>query len=372
MKILHFIDSMRIGGSEGQTAEVAARQVAAGHTVTIGCLHLDGPHLAMLKAQGIDCQEFPLHGGVFSIAGLRRILGLASYIRRQGFDVVHTHDLYSNLIAVPAAALARTRRILSSRRDLASWWWYTARNRRMLRWIQGLSHLVLANSQAVKDFLVEKDGFKPARIAVIRNAVDVDRFQLPSARDRYFAHWSSDSVIFLMVANMHTHTKGHQHLIHAAASVCRSHPMVRFALVGDGALRGEFESMVTSQGLAAYFQFMGARTDVPQLLASCDATLLASLAEGLPNSVLEYLSAGKPCIASRVGGIPELITDHETGLLVPPSDPAALAFAIASIMDDRELAMHMGKAGQTRMRQEFSYERLLAELDKAYVGASCH
>lgn len=369
MKIFHFIDSMRIGGSEGQTAEVAARQVKRGHDVTIGCLHLDGPNLSRLESIGVKCIEFPVAGGLLSARGLLRILKLSQLIAASNFDVVHTHDLYSNLMAIPAAALAKVPRIISSRRDLASWWWYTPRNRRILRWIQKLSHVVVANSQGVKNFLVEHDGFESRHVTVIRNAVDDSRFNLPSERSVFFSHWPSDAFIFVVVANMHTHTKGHRFLIECIESVRKKHPRARFALVGDGALRVEFESLCYQIGQSDAILFMGARTDVPRILASCDAAILPSLAEGLPNSVLEYMAAARPIIATQVGGIPELIDQGVTGLLVPPADTVSLANAIMQVMDDPMASLKMGQLAREKAQSEFSYERLLDDIDSIYKNS---
>jgi glycosyltransferase involved in cell wall biosynthesis len=366
MKIFHFIDSMRIGGSEGQTAEVAARFVAAGHDVHIGCLHLDGPNLIELKKRNITCIEFPLHGGVISPSGLRRILTLSQYLRREKFDVVHTHDLYSNLIAVPAAKIAGTKLIISSRRDLASWWWYTPRNRRILRWIQKLSKYVLANSQGVKDFLVNEDGFAPAHVRVIRNAVEVDRFQITPNRSAVFPGWPASDRVFAMVANMHTPTKGHSHLIDAAKLICSQHPEARFALIGDGVLRAEFQAKIDALGLHDHFRFLGARTDIPNVLAAADAAILPSLAEGLPNSVLEYLAAGKPTIATAVGGIPEIIQDRYNGILIAPADHSAISAAVLYLLDHPDEATKLAKQGQSDAREKFSFDRLMRELEELY------
>jgi L-malate glycosyltransferase len=368
MKILHFIDSLNIGGSEGQTAEVAARQAAAGHAVSIGCLHLDGPNLSALREKGVACQEFPLRGSLFGVDGIRSVVALARFIRRGKFDVVHTHDLYSNLVAVPAAAIARTPRIISSRRDLASWWWYTPRNRRILRWIQRLSHVVIANSESVKRFLVDEDGFSPAHVSVVYNAVDPTRFASRSDRGILFPGRGPDTYLFAVVANMHTHTKGHKYVIEAVASLCKSHPEAHIVLVGDGALRSEFELQAKTLGVSENCVFLGARADVPAILSVCDAAILPSLAEGFPNSVLEYLAAGKPVIASSVGGIPEVIEHGVTGLLVPPKEAGQLEDAMRFLLENREAAQTMARRGQDLVGLQFTYDALLSRLESIYRG----
>ena len=367
MKILHFIDSLRIGGSESQTVEVAVRQAARGSQVTIGCLSLAGSHARDLEARGVRSIEFPIGRSLLSIASLRRILALARYLRGEKFDVVHTHDLYSNLFAVPAAWLARAPRIFSSRRDLASWYWYTARNRRILRLVQNRCDKVVANSQGVKDFLVTQDGFSPEHVVVVRNGVDFTRFVADGHRLLTLPGLHPQHFVFAVVANMHVHTKGHLVLIDAVELACRQVRDFRIVLVGDGELRQEFAARIAATGLQDYFVFLGPRTDIPEILAACDGGVLASHAEGLPNAVLEYLAAGKSIIATSVGGVPEIIESDKNGLLVPPNNPAALADAIVRLVSDRPLASRLGAQARRDAVDKFSFERLLDNLERLYA-----
>jgi glycosyltransferase involved in cell wall biosynthesis len=282
---------------------------------------------------------------------------------------VHTHDLYSNLLGVPAAWLAGTRTIISSRRDLGSWWWYTKRNRKILRLIQSLSSSVVANSQAVKDLLVKQDGFAATRIHVIHNGVELERFRLSENGKKELEVLQSipkSHKKVVLVANMHVETKGHKCLIQAAKSVCNRVPEVTFVLVGDGELRPKFEQQIAELNLRKNFLFLGTRNDVPEILAACDLGLLCSLAEGLPNAVLEYLAAGLPVVATSVGGVPEIIEHGVNGLLVPPSDTAALASAILEILQDTELASAMRRRAREVAIRKFSFDRLISELEQLY------
>jgi glycosyltransferase involved in cell wall biosynthesis len=111
---------------------------------------------------------------------------------------------------------------------------------------------------------------------------------------------------------------------------------------------------------------LGARTDIPQILAAADAAILPSMAEGLPNAVLEYLAAGKPTIATSVGGIPEIIQHEKNGLLIPPGSPEALQSAIIRILSNPSEAAEFARAGRADMREKFSFERLVQELENLY------
>ena len=124
--------------------------------------------------------------------------------------------------------------------------------------------------------------------------------------------------------------------------------------------------MASQLNLSENILFLGRRDDVSSLLACCDLFVLPSWAEGLPNCVLEAMAARLPVVATRVGGIPELIEDGRNGLLVPPKDPAALAAAIRRLLEDSSLADKLAQGAQERARTEFSFERLLSELDQLY------
>ncbi|HEY1271824.1 MAG TPA: glycosyltransferase, partial [Terriglobales bacterium] len=140
----------------------------------------------------------------------------------------------------------------------------------------------------------------------------------------------------------------------------------RFVFAGDGACRKDYETQVANLGLERNVLFLGRRTDVPDILTSSDIAVLPSQAEGLPNAVLEYLAAGLPTIASNVGGNAEIIRDGETGLLVPPDNPTVLAQSLLKLLRGPELASRIGAAGQQRVRNDFSFERMIEEVDKLY------
>jgi glycosyltransferase involved in cell wall biosynthesis len=149
--------------------------------------------------------------------------------------------------------------------------------------------------------------------------------------------------------------------------VVREFPSTRFVLVGDGEQRARFVQQVAGLGLEQNFLFLGRRADIPDILACCDIAVLPSRAEGLPNAVLEYMAAGLPTIVSRVGGNAELIEDGVTGLLVPPEDSAALSAGLLKLLRDPGLARQMAQSGHEFTIRNFSFERLVREVDALYT-----
>ncbi|MGH9434257.1 MAG: glycosyltransferase [Terriglobia bacterium] len=367
LKVFYFIDSLHLGGSEKQLVQTALRLDAAKYEVTVGCLHAEGPLADPLRKARINVLEFDPKGGVGSPSSVREMLRLARFLRRERYDVIHTFDLYSNLMGIPAAWLARVPLRISSRRDLGSWWWYTPRNRKILRKVLGLSHVIVVNSQAVRNFMIDDDGYSTGKIQVVLNGIDVDQFsQIKAGRREVLPGLNPEHRVVTLVANMNVATKGHAELIEAARSVCSRVPQARFVLVGDGRERAGLELRVQKVGLAGKVMFLGRRTDVPEILKCSDLSVLPSWAEGLPNVVMESVAVGTPVVATRVGGTPEIIEDEVSGLLVPPRDPAALAAAIIRLLEDPELAARMASKAIETLRERFSFSRMIQELEALY------
>jgi len=364
-RVFHLIDSFNVGGTETQAVELARRLPATGYEVTVGCLKREGPLEDRLQGTGIAIREFRSRGGIDSPSGLRQLLRMTWFLR--SFDIVHTHDLWSNLVGVPAARLAGVPAIVSSRRDLSHSEWYQGRRRVCLKWIQNLGGTVVTNAVPIRDVLLGEDRFDPRKVRVIHNGVDVAKFK--SARKdriRLFPD-AGDGKLVVLVGNMHTDVKGHPWLIAAAPAVLEQFPDTRFVLVGEGEQRSHFEKQVRDLGFLQSFLFLGRRSDIPEILASCDIAVLPSRAEGLPNAVLEYMAAGLPVIASRVGGNAELVQDGVTGMLVPSEDSAALSAALLKLLSEPALAARLAQAGHEFTVRNFSFERLVQDVDALYA-----
>jgi L-malate glycosyltransferase len=365
-RVFFLLDSLQIGGTETQAVELARRLDSERYQVTLGCLRLEGPLLETLQGSLVSVVEFCPRGGVNSPGGAYQMLRLAWFLRRHHFDVVHTHDLWSNLLGIPSARMARVPVLISSRRDLSHLSWYTPGRRRILRHLQNLSSVVLANSGEVREHLMRDDQFRPDQIEVIRNGVDVERFQVKRERLRFFPGLDRHKLVVL-VGNMLSRIKGHLCLLSAASRIDREFPDARFVFLGDGPERGMFEHRAQELGIGGKVLFLGRRGDIAPLLVCCDIAVLPSEAESLPNALLEYLAAGLPTVASDVGGNSEIVEHGRTGLLVAPQDPEALAEAILCLLRDPGAARQLGSAGREHVRKHFSFERLVAEIDGLYT-----
>ncbi len=366
-RVFFLLDSLQIGGTETQAVELALRLDPAHYAVTLGCLQLAGPLLAKLEGSSVAVMEWKTRGGVNSPAGIYQILRLAKFLRRKRFEVVHLHDLWSNLLGIPAAWLARVPVIISSRRDLAHLAWYTPKRRKILRHLQSLSTAVLVNSGEIRQQLVHEDGFPPASIRVVHNGIDLDRFKNLQVNRARLLPGLENCKLIVSVANMHSDVKGQPTLIKAAAEVCAKFPQAKFVLIGDGTRRAAFENMAAELGLKNNVLFLGQRHDVADLLAGCDIAVLPSQAEGFPNALLEYMAAGLPAIATDVGGNREVIEHGVNGLLCAPNNPNAMAKAILHLLENPEAASTMAHAGRERVRRDFNFDKLVANTDALYT-----
>ncbi|MBS3956574.1 MAG: glycosyltransferase family 4 protein [Clostridiales bacterium] len=155
--------------------------------------------------------------------------------------------------------------------------------------------------------------------------------------------------------------KGAEYFIQMAARLVQREPDVCFVVVGSGPEEGRLREIAAAYALGERLVFLGHVSPAAPVLAACDVVVLPSLSEGMPTVTLEAMALAKPVVATRVGGLPDVVADGETGLLVPPADPDALAEAVASLLRDPARARAMGEAGRARVEERFTLERMLAE-----------
>jgi glycosyltransferase involved in cell wall biosynthesis len=218
---------------------------------------------------------------------------------------------------------------------------------------------IVAISEKIADILAE-GGVRKEKIRVIYSGVDPAPFA--EARERVLG---SDAPVIGTVAVLEER-KGHRYLLQAAALLKQKGHRLIYRFAGEGSRRGELQGLVRKLGLQEEVSFLGFVSDVPRFLASIDLLVLPSLYEGLGVSVLEAMAAGRAVVASRVGGLPELVDDSVTGLLVPPRDFSALATAIAGLISQRSRMNEMGKKAWKHVEQNFTMERMAKQNEEYY------
>jgi glycosyltransferase involved in cell wall biosynthesis len=360
--VLHVVDCLNVGGTERQLFELIRRVDRRRFRPLVACFKAKGELLPRLRELGIEPLEFPLGGTLLHATTAVQIARMALYCHLEKVKIIHAHDFYSNLIGVAAAKLAGARAI-ASRRDLGHW--LSPIQRRALRFMMWRSDYVIANAVAVGDLVTRKEGVPAEKLLVVPNGIDVHLFDAEAARepDPLLPPNPEGLPRVAMVANMHLPDKGHGDLLEAAARLAARGRRAQWLLVSDGALRAQHEERARALGLAV--DFLGRRDDVPRILRRVDLVVHPSWAEGFPNVVLEAMCAGRPVVATRVGGCPELI-DDDTGLLVEPRQPEALADAVEQLLSQPKRAQKMGERGRRRVEERYSLDRMSASVQSLY------
>jgi len=260
--------------------------------------------------------------------------------------------------------------VIASIRDRAPY--LTAMQKRVQRYACQFADCILVNAAAVKDWLIG-DGYDGSKISVIRNGVDLGRFDNPPAPEQLRRQLGlPDNTPLVGVVSRLTRLKGLEHFLEAAATVRAQTPAVRFLVVGetspmDRQYLDELRQYAARCGVADHVIFTGLRTDVPAVLASLTVSVMPSLNEALSNVVLESMAAGAPTVATKVGGTPEALIDGVTGVLVPPADSAALADAITALLRDPQSAAQLGRAARARIADHFSVRRMVCATEDLYT-----
>ncbi len=283
---------------------------------------------------------------------------VAAELRDSSADVLLCHGYKANILGRLAARRVGVPVVAVSR----GWTWEGRKMRaytHLDKWhLRAMDHVVsVSEGQAAK---VRACGVPPERMTTIRNSARLAAFTEPDAAycTKLLAKFTpSDGVERVVVAaGRLSPEKGFGVLIDAAAEVCANDPGVGFVLFGEGDERAALEARIAARGLTRRFRMPGFTPDLDRYLPCADVVALSSFTEGLPNVLLEASAAGVPVVGTAVGGVPEVIADGETGYVVPPRDPAALAEKLTRLLGDCDLRRTMGDAGRRRMRTQFTFE----------------
>lgn len=295
-------------------------------------------------------------------ADLWASLKLSLVMKKKKCQLAHFHDAHSLSLGLRAASWAKVPIIVAHRRvDFPLGRNFFSRKKYGPR-----VDSIIAISEGVKKVLVE-GGVPPEKIAVIPSGIDLSVFEEVKDRDflrREFG-FASDDFLVGIVAALEDH-KGHVYLFQATKIVREYSPKIKLIVVGTGSLRLELESKSQQLGIEDIVFFLGFREDVPRILASLDLFVLSSHLEGLGSSLLDAMACGLPVVATRTGGIPEIVHHGETGLLVPTKDPEALARAIIELYHNRNLARYLAERGQQYVRRHFSAEAMADRVIELY------
>ncbi len=357
-RVLLVIDELDIGGTEQQIVELV-RVMPRDRYHPVVCCFRAGRKAAEIEDLGVRVIRLRKRWH----ADPRLVLALSRHMRAAEIDIVHTFLIGANLWGRLAALLARVPVIIASERNVDVW--EDPLKLHIGRALARVTHRIVANADAVRRYLIAR-GVAADRVVTIRNGVNLERFDRPLDRVglRRSLGVAPDDILAAVVARLEPQ-KGHDTVIEAACRLRNACPRVRFLFVGGGSRDAELPAIVARRGLGDTILFTGFRTDSADLIRAAHLSILVSAKEGLSNTLLESLAAGRPVIASAVGGNAEVISP-DVGVLVPAGDATILASALRQLVSSPEEAAQMGARGRQRARREFSVERMVAETTALY------
>jgi glycosyltransferase involved in cell wall biosynthesis len=289
------------------------------------------------------------------------ILKLRTILKDKGIEIVNTHSGIDSWIGGIAAKLARVSLLVRTRHL------NIPLKRSIFNFIHYLPDLYITCGQNMRTTLVDQCGFPAERVVSIPTGVPkgfIDLKRDPEAKKEFGLR--ADAPVITNVGILRR-VKGHETTFRAVKAVVREFPDARFLIVGDGPRRAELERMAWEMGIAEYVIFTGFIEDIGRIYSFTDLSILSSWSEGLPQSVIQALAAGVPVVATRVGGVPEVVIHEKTGYLAEAGDHEGFAREIIRALKEPERARQMAFAGKELVRNGYSVEHMLDEIERVYT-----
>ena len=361
---LHIDTARTWRGGQNQVLLTVNGLRSIGHRTAL-VAHPDG-ELRRRAAEGLDLIPIAPRTEMDLSAAWR----LSRVIRQLGPDIIHAHDAHGVAMAALALSMGaasatraggRAPALVAARRVD-----FHLRGNSFSRWKQRQVDCFIAASEAIRRMLVV-DGVPAERTITVHEGIDVEHVLAAPPVNVHEAFWlPHHAPVVGNVAALVPH-KGQRHLVDAAHLVVREVPDARFVILGEGELRDALERQVREHHLEKHVLLPGFRTDVLGCMKGFDLFAMSSVTEGLGTSLLDAMACSRAIVATRAGGIPEVVDDGVTGLLVPPRDHAAMAQAIVRLLNDDGLRKRMGEAGLARVSERFTVERMVAGTAAAYA-----
>lgn len=371
IRVLYVIDSMLFAGTQRHIAGMLRGHDTSRFRPYLLCLQKKGPLGEELEQEGYPVTAYGLKR-IYAWQAMRTYPRYLSFLRREKIDVVHAYLFAAQVFAIPGARLAGVPLVIAGRRDTGKYW-TEPRYARVRRVSNFLSHLQIANADAVKDFIVAGEKISPDKVRVVYNGVDAERFS-PAASP---AAGEEGRPLTIGYAGSLIRMKEVDVMLKASARVLGSCPAARVRIVGGGPSEelhrreGETDerlrSLAKKLGVGDRVQFVGSRAHVEEEMRMMDIFVFPSLLEGMSNAILEAMATGLPVIAADSGGNRELVREGETGYLFPPGDERRLAELMRDLLTNGEKRRSMGRAARERVLDRFTTRRMVEEMERVYL-----
>jgi glycosyltransferase involved in cell wall biosynthesis len=354
VRVVHLVSTLNMGGLEKVVYDLVRcsdRQQFSMHVLCLGEVGDLGPKFEEI---GVTVEGL----GVLDCGILRCAMAVARRLRVLQPDVLHTHNPAPHLIGAIAACISGRPAVVHTKHGRN----YPKIKKKVFgnRLASWLSERIVAVSLDAADVARRVENVPDRKIEMIWNGIDLDRFPRTTRPAR------GPERRAIHVARIEFHAKDQPTLLRAVRLVADAEPSFILDIVGDGPNRNELEALCDELHLRRHVRFLGQRDDVHALMSQAEFFVLSSVTEGLSITLLEAMATGLPIVATQVGGNAEVVVDEETGLLVPPSSPEALAAAMLALLRDPKRAQTMGVAARRRVEGSFDLRRVVERYEALY------
>ncbi len=373
IKTLHVHTLPIVSGSGINTYLTMKRTPADRFEVSLACAP-GGMLNHIVRGNGMTVHEVrnmvqPLHPG----KDLRALIELVKILRREEISIVHTHNSKAGFLGRLAGKLAKTPVVIHtvhgfSFHDSEPWIrriLFKGLERRAARWADHMIYI----SQPMIDWAEREGILKEGAYSKIYSGIDLEAFRkygrAEEGRLRNELGLGMKDRVIGFVSKL-WEGKGHTVALKAMVSVLQACPDARLLLVGEGELEAPLRELALEYGIEASVIFAGFRTKIAEITALCDFCILPSFYEGMGRVLLEAGASGKAVVATRVGGIPDVVVHGETGILIPPGEPVDLAEAMIQLLNDRDLCRRMGENARRRIGEKFDANTMVDEIVAVY------
>ena len=365
IRVLQLITSLERGGAENHLLALLTHADRSAFDFEAAVLRGEGELVSVFRTAGIPVHL--LHArSRFDPFALRRLIAL---LRNGHYDIVHSHLFRADVFgALAVAQLGDRAPLLVSTRHNDDRFFLNPFIGMLHYAVSARQDLIIAISDHIARFTVSRGVRYPSRVRRVYHGLEptlTQALQRDGERIRDDLGLKSGDFLVGNVGRLALQ-KGQRHLIAAMPLLLERVPRAHAVIAGGGDLEDYLRDLSLEVGVADRVHVLGPRRDVPALMHAVDVFAMPSIWEGFGLVLLEAMAAGRPVVASRVATIPEVVVDGETGLLVPPGDPVALAEALAELAHDPERAQRLGEAGRDRLRQQFSIEKMVGDTELLY------
>lgn len=366
VKILYLQPSLGVGGAEELRLTVLKYINKEKYNIRLCCLTEKGEIGKEIEELGFRVDVIGTSERLFNILSFFLIF---AYLKQNRFDVVQTCLPAPNLYGRLAASFARVPYIIAEEHS-----YYERYNpylgcllRRINKILSKHTYKIISCSDAVKQRVAKEEKVPEDKFLTIHNAIDIKKFMVNCSKEeaRTKLGLNPNIPVIGLIASL-APRKGHIYLLQAMQLVLGAYFETKLFIVGEGPLKKKLEAFVQQNHLSNCVQFFGTRRDIPLLLKAMDIFVSPAIKEAFGINLIEAMYNEIPCIATNVGGVPEVVTDGQTGILVPPANPEALAKAIKELLDKPELAKKYGEAGKRRVLEKFTVDKYIEQLESVY------